>query len=159
MDHAPIDDQEVPEEAPIDDSPAAQFVLFVAGQGVFALALPDVLEVIEPEWWVRIPHAAPWAEGLLYHHGDPLVVANAGALLGEERSPRGAAASVLRLRVPEMKIGIFVDRVLGTWRGTGPSVPCRETPFVRGVWERKGGVVNQIDFETLAERASRIFDK
>jgi len=149
----------IPESAPepAEDVQGAQHVLFVACGAVFALSLQDVLQVIEPESWVRIPHAAPWAEGLLYHHGDPLVVANAGALLAEHRSPSGASAAVLRLRVPDMKLGILVDRVLGTWRSAAPAVPCRENAFVKGVWERRGGVVNQIDFETLAERSSRIF--
>lgn len=149
--------QAKPEDA-VGDGQAPQFVLFVAGGAVFALALEDVLEVIEPEWWVRIPHAAPWAEGLLYHHGDPLVVANAAALLEGKRGDRQASSAVLRIKAPGMKLGILVDRVLGTWRNAEPAVANRESRFVKGVWERKGGIVNQIDFETLADRASRIFE-
>ena len=158
MEQAAAENQQAP-ESPSRDEAAAQYVLFLAGGTIFALGLADVLEVIDPERWVRVPHAAPWAEGLLYHHGEPLVVANAGALLGEGRSPRGALAAVLRLRVPEMKIGILVDRVLGTWRSAVPAVASMDVAFVKGVWERKGGVVNLIDFETLADRASRVFGK
>ncbi len=156
MEQIAADDQQAPGITSRDEA-ATQYVLFMAGGTIFALGLADVLEVIEPERWVRIPHAAPWAEGLLYHHGEPLVVANAGALLDEGRSPRGTSAAVLRIRVPEMKIGILVDRVLGTWRSAVPAVLSMDVAFVKGVWERKGGVVNLVDFEMLADRASRVF--
>ena len=135
----------------------AQYVVFKAREAVFAISLGDVLEVIEPEWWVRIPHAASWVEGVLYHHGDPLVVANAGSLLCGARASRKGTASVLRLRVHEMKLGILVDRVLGTWQSATPATPSRETGFIKGVWDRKGNLVNLIDFDALLDRASRIF--
>ena len=134
-----------------------QHVLFTAKGAVFALPLGDVLEVIEPEWWVRIPHAAPWVEGLLYHHGDPLVVANASALLNGVKTSGDGTASVLRLRASGMKFGILVDRVAGMWRSKSPATSCRETAFVRAVWERNGKLVNLIDLEALLDRASRIF--
>ena len=134
-----------------------QHVLFTAKGGVYALPLGEVLEVIEPEWWVRIPHAAPWVEGLLYHHGDPLVVANVGALLDGVKVPGDGAASVLRLKAGGMKFGILVDRVAGTWRSRSPATPCRGTAFVKAVWERNGKLVNLIDLEALLDRASCIF--
>lgn len=134
-----------------------QHVLFTVKGSVYALPLGDVLEVIEPEWWVRIPHAAPWVEGLLYHHGDPLVVANASALLNGVKASGDGTASVLRLMAGGMKFGILVDRIAGMWRSKSPATPCRETAFVRAVWERNGKLVNLIDLEALVDRASRIF--
>jgi chemotaxis signal transduction protein len=145
-----------PESA--DSDFKTQYILFVVGGSLFAINLPLVEKILEPEWWVRIPHAAKWVEGVLYHHGDALTVLNAGTLLEREPTMCSSTAAVLRLNVPKMKVGILVDRVLGTWRSTTPVTACKGASFVKGVWDRKGRMINLLSLDSVLDRACQVFD-
>jgi chemotaxis signal transduction protein len=135
-----------------------QYIVFNAGEAVFAVGLSRVQEIIEPEVWVRVPHAAAWVEGLLYHHGEALLVLNGGSLLNGLCTPREASATVIRMNDPSMKVGILVNKILGTWRPTVPATPSKGAFFVNRVWEHKGRLVNHLEVEALLERAARVFE-
>jgi chemotaxis signal transduction protein len=145
-------------EGSIEAGPQPQYILFNAGQAVFAVGLPRVQEILEPEVWVRVPHAAAWVEGLLYHHGEALLVLNGGSLLDGVPVPREASATVIRMNDPRMKVGILVNRILGTWRATVPATRSKGSSFVNSVWEDKGRLVNLLDVDALLERAARVFE-
>jgi chemotaxis signal transduction protein len=133
-------------------------ILFIAANTIFAVDLPHVAEIIEPERWTRVPHAASWVEGLLYHHGEAIAVANAGSLFEGTPTPRGGSAVVIRLSDARARAGLLVDKVLGTWRGGEAQASQGRIPFVKGVWDRKGRIVNLLDVEALLERMTRMYD-
>ncbi len=145
-------------EGSVEGHPRVQYMLFSAGEAVFAVGLPRVQEILEPEVWVRVPHAAAWVEGLLYHHGEALLVLNGGSLLNDVPTPREPSATVIRMNDPSMKVGILVNRILGTWRPSVPATPSKGSSFVNRVWEHKGRLVNQLDVDALLERAARVFE-
>ncbi len=133
-------------------------ILFIAAGALFAVDLPHVAEIIEPERWARVPRAASWVEGLLYHHGEALAVANAGSLFEGTPTPREGPAVVIRLNDTQARVGLLVDRVVGTWRGNEAQTSPGRAPFVKGVWDRKGRIVNWLDVEALLERMTRVYD-
>ncbi len=132
-------------------------IIFMAGGAVFAVDLLRVDEIIEAERWAGIPRPAPWIEGLLYHHGEALVIVNAGSILEGTPTARGAAAAVIRMNDPSLRVGLLVDRVVGTWRKGPAESPPGGAPFVVGVWERGGRVVNHLDADALLVRVSKVF--
>ena len=132
-------------------------IVFMAGGAVFAVDLPRVAEIIEPERWAGLPRPAPWIEGLLYHHGEALVIVNAGSLLEGIATPRGGAASVIRMNDPSLRVGLLVDRVVGAWKKGAAESPPGGATFVAGVWERGGKVVNLLDANALLEHVSKVF--
>jgi purine-binding chemotaxis protein CheW len=133
-------------------------IVFVAAGAVYAVDLARVAEIIEPERWTGLPRRAPWIEGLLYHHGEALAILNAGALLEGKPTARGGASCVVRLNDATQRIGLLVDRVVGTWRKGSAEAPRAGAPFVAGVWERGGRIVNLLDVGALVERAAKIFE-
>ena len=145
-------------QAPGTDEPKSPRILFIAAGAIFAVDLAYAVEIIEPERWTRVPRAAAWIEGLLYHHGDALAVANAGTLFEGTPTPRGGTSVVIRLNDPEVRVGLLVDRVVGTWRGGEAGTPRVKAPFVKGVWDRKGRIVNLLDVEALLQRMTHIYD-
>ena len=143
--------------APATSAAETAWIVFMAGGAVFAVDLPRVAEIIEPERWAGIPRPAPWIEGLLYHHGEALAIVNAGSLLEGTATPRGGAAVVIRMSDPSLRVGLLVDRVIGTWRQGPAEAPPAEAPFVAGVWERGGRVVNLLDPGVLLESVTKVF--
>jgi len=152
-----VSEVEIDGEAAGAAGPSTARIVFMAGGAVFAVDLPRVAEIIEPERWAGIPRPAPWIEGLLYHHGEALAIVNAGALLEGNPTPRGGAASVIRMSDPRLRVGLLVDRVVGTWRKGPAEAPPAGAPFVAGVWEREGRVVNLLDADALLARVTKAF--
>jgi purine-binding chemotaxis protein CheW len=146
-------------ESPSAEAAAAETarIVFMAGGAVFAVDLLRVAEIIEPERWAGIPRPVPWIEGLLYHHGEALAVVNAGNLLEGTPTPRGGGTVVIRMSHPSLRVGLLVDRVVGTWRQGPAEAPPGGAPFVAGVWERGGKVVNLLDTDALLERVTKAF--
>jgi len=152
-----VDEAAIESGAPNAAGDQAARIIFMAGGAVFAVDLPRVDEIIEPERWAGIPRPAPWIEGLLYHHGEALVIVNAGAVLEGTPTARGAPSVVIRLNDPSLRVGLLVDRVVGTWRKGPAESPPGGAPFVSGVWERGGRVVNHLDADALLDRVSKVF--
>ncbi len=152
-----MSEQEIEGEAVEEAGARTARIVFLAGGAVFAVDLPRVAEIIEPERWAGIPRPAPWIEGLLYHHGEALAVVNAGALLEGASTPRGGAAAVIRMSDPSLRVGLLVDRVVGTWRKGPAEAPPTGAPFVSGVWEREGRVVSLLDAEALLGHVNKAF--
>jgi purine-binding chemotaxis protein CheW len=125
---------------------AGRFLIVRAQDWTCALPLADVIETMRPLPVSAVAGLPPFVRGLSVVRGEPTPVISLAVLLGGA-APREAQRFVL-LRVPERRLALEVDEVLGL-RGLSASELGAVPPLLQGAAGGHLEVLGTLDGQLL----------
>jgi purine-binding chemotaxis protein CheW len=138
---------------PTPDVDARQLVLFRLADGIHAIDLPDIREIIPLRRATRLPGAPSWVAGLVNVRGTVVTVLDLSQRLGGP--PVGADASVVLVEHAGKLVGVAVDEVLEVWRADPAAIeppgPEHAAGVVTGLGHSGGSIVIVLDIHAIIQ--------
>ena len=132
---------------------AAAWLLVRAGERLVGLALPRVIEVLQPEAAHPVPSGEPALRGITRVRGRLLPVVHLGALLEGAACPAARGEAAVVVEVGERRLCLEVEDAEEVLLDAGFPVPAGTTlPWASAVARHRDHLVPLLDLDALGAR-------
>ncbi len=135
-----------------------KYIIFSLAQAKYAVPINQVMEVGEPQRITPVPNVPTWVLGVTNLRGDIISVVDCGAFLNlpEKLTPEISSVCVVRNKRRDLMTSLVVDQIEGMMSVSEELISLPELsyenrvePYLHGVYEQNGSLLNILNLEGL----------
>ncbi len=132
-----------------------RYLVFALNDGIYAISLASIIEIVNIQNITRIPHAVPYVKGIVNLRGRVFPVIDLRMKLEVFAKPYDDMTSIVMIDVDNNRIGLIVDKVyevrtiLQEQLAEPPESQAGHNHCIEAVTESEGNHILIIDCERL----------